>query len=188
MKVYGYVRVSSRDQNEDRQLLAMESFGVDEIVVEKQSGRDFERPLYRHLIRRLKAGDVIVLKSLDRLGRNYQEILDQWALITRNKQASIVVLDMPLLNTETERDLTGRLISDIVLQLLSYVAEIERVFIRQRQAEGIAAAREKGVRFGAPSKKTDDFYIVMQQYREGECSAAAAARKPASMQAPSAAG
>ncbi len=147
---YGYVRVSTREQNEARQLAAMRHFGVAEehIVVEKQSGKDFLRPRYLGLIRRLRAGDVLVIQSIDRLGRNYTEILEQWAEITRTRDAAIVVLDMPLLDTRQGRDLTGKLIADIVLQLLSYVAQTERENLRRRQAEGIAAARERGVRFG----------------------------------------
>ena len=149
-KVYGYVRVSTKEQNEDRQVIAMREFGVPDgsIIVEKMSGKDFERPKYRRLVRKLKTGDVLVIKSIDRLGRNYDEILEQWRIITKEKQANIVVLDMPLLDTRAGRDLTGTLIADIVLQLLSYVAQTEREFIRQRQREGIAAAKERGVHFG----------------------------------------
>ena len=146
-KSYGYVRVSSKDQNEDRQMVAMQVFGIERknIYVDKVSGKDFERPQYKRLIRRLKNGDTLVIKSIDRLGRNYHEILDQWRVITKEKRAAIVVLDMPLLDTRQGRDLTGTLIADIVLQLLSYVAEMERNYIRQRQAEGIAAAKQRGV-------------------------------------------
>ena len=149
-KVYGYVRVSTKEQNEDRQVIAMREFGIPDgnIVVEKQSGKDFERPLYRRLMKKLKPGDILVFKSIDRLGRNYDEILEQWRLITKDKQVEIVVLDMPLLDTRSGRDLTGTLIADIVLQLLSYVAQREREFIRQRQREGIEAAKERGVHFG----------------------------------------
>ena len=149
-KTYGYVRVSTRGQREDRQLAAMQEFGVpaEYIVIEKQSGKDFVRPLYLQLVGMLKPGDVLVVKSIDRLGRNYEEILEQWASLTKEKKAAIVVLDMPLLDTREGRDLTGTLIADIVLQLLSYVAQTEREFIRQRQAEGIAAAKERCVRFG----------------------------------------
>lgn len=149
-ETYGYVRVSTKTQNEDRQLIAMREFGVPEehIIVEKQSGKDFARPAYLRLVRDLEAGDVLVVKSIDRLGRNYKEILEQWASLTKEKKVAIVVLDMPLLDTRERRDLTGTLIADIVLQLLSYVAQTERDFIRQRQAEGIAAAKARGVRFG----------------------------------------
>ena len=148
--MYGYARVSTRSQKEDRQLAALKDFGVAEerITVEKQSGKNFDRPLYQRLARALRSGDVLVIKSIDRLGRNYDEILEQWAYITKTKRAAIVVLDMPLLDTREGRDLTGTLVADIVLQLLSYVAQTEREFIHQRQAEGIAAALERGVRFG----------------------------------------
>lgn len=147
---YGYVRVSTKEQNEDRQMVAMREFGIQDshIILDKQSGKDFERPGYRRLVRKLKAGDTLVIKSIDRLGRNYDEILEQWRLLTKEKQVDIVVLDMPLLDTRQGRDLTGVLIADIVLQLLSYVAQTERENIRQRQAEGIAAAQARGVRFG----------------------------------------
>lgn len=148
--MYGYARVSTRNQKEDRQLIALREFGVstEHIVVEKQSGKNFNRPLYRELVLTLRPGDVLVVKSIDRLGRNYEEILEQWASLTKEKGIAIVVLDMPLLDTREGRDLTGTLVSDIVLQLLSYVAQTEREFIRQRQAEGIAAALARGVRFG----------------------------------------
>ena len=139
--VYGYVRVSTKDQNEVRQVIAMEGFGVERrhIFLDRQSGKDFNRPQYRRFLRRLKKGDTLVIKSIDRLGRNSHEIIGQWRIITKEKQAAIVVLDMPLLDTRQGRDLTGTLIADIVLQLLSYVAQTEREFIRRRQAEGIAA-------------------------------------------------
>lgn len=148
--MYGYARVSTRNQNEDRQLIALQEFGVaaERIVVEKQSGKNFDRPLYQKLALTLRPGDVLVVKSIDRLGRNYAEILDQWRNLTKERRVSIVVLDMPLLSTREEQDLTGTLVSDIVLQLLSYVAQTERESIRQRQAEGIAAALARGVRFG----------------------------------------
>ena len=141
-KTYGYVRVSTRDQNEARQLLAMKEFGVPEscIFMDKQSGKDFNRLQYQLLLQHLQSGDVLVVKSIDRLGRNYEEILEQWRVITKEKNAAIVVLDMPLLDTRSNRDLTGTLIADIVLQLLSYVAETERAFIRQRQAEGMTTS------------------------------------------------
>ena len=147
---YGYIRVSTREQNEDRQRIALREWGVAErcIYLDKQSGKDFNRPAYHRLLKKLKHGDVLIVKSIDRLGRNYDEILEQWRLITKEKRADVVVLDMPLLDTRSSRDLTGTLIADIVLQLLSYVAQAEREFIRQRQAEGIAAAKARGVRFG----------------------------------------
>ena len=148
--LYGYMRVSSKDQNEDRQRIAMIEFGVSEsnIFLDKQSGKDFDRPAYKRVMRKLKPEDTLVIKSIDRLGRNYDEILEQWRIITKEKKAAIVVLDMPLLDTRQGRDLTGTLIADIVLQLLSYVAETEREFIKQRQAEGIAVARANGVHLG----------------------------------------
>ena len=149
-KIYGYVRVSTKGQKEDRQMDAMREFGVQvkHIVVEKQSGKDFLRPGYLKLLEILAPGDTLVIKSIDRLGRNYEEILEQWAHLTKEKKIAIVVLDMPLLDTREDRDLTGTLIADIVLQLLSYVAQTEREFIHQRQAEGIAAAKALGVQFG----------------------------------------
>lgn len=147
---YGYIRVSTKEQNEDRQVIALREWGIAQkhLYVDKQSGKDFERPQYRRMVRKLKAGDTLVVKSIDRLGRNYDEILEQWRMITKEKHVDIVVLDMPLLDTRSNKDITGTLIADIVLQLLSYVAHKEREFIRQRQAEGIAAAKARGVRFG----------------------------------------
>jgi len=180
MKTYGYVRVSSRDQNEARQLVAMKEFGVpdDNIFMDKQSGKDFNRPSYARLMKKLKPGDVLVVKSIDRLGRNYDEILEQWRIITKEKQAAIVVLDMPLLDTRSNRDLTGTLIADIVLQLLSYVAETEHAFIRQRQAEGIAAAKARGQRFGRPAKdRGEEYEACVTQWKEGTLSAAQASRR-----------
>ena len=180
MDTYGYVRVSTKEQNEDRQIIAMREFGVADscIVLDKQSGKDFERPGYRWLVRKLKAGDTLVIKSIDRLGRNYDEILDQWRLLTKEKQVAIVVLDMPLLDTRQGRDLTGVLIADIVLQLLSYVAQTEREFNRQRQAEGIAAAKARGVHFGPKFKQRGENYgSVMAAWRRGELSGRAAARE-----------
>ncbi len=151
---YGYVRVSTKEQNEDRQLIALEESGlnIDKIFIDKQSGKDFDRTNYKKLSAKLKKGDVLVIKSIDRLGRNYNEILEQWRKITKTKGADIVVLDMPLLDTTKSKDLLGTLISDLVLQLLSYVSENERVNIRQRQAEGIAAAKAKGIHFGRKQK------------------------------------
>lgn len=176
--IYGYIRVSTKDQNEDRQIIALREFGVDKLYLEKQSGKDFNRPHYRMLLRRLKQDDVLVVKSIDRLGRNYEEILDQWRVITKEKKAAIVVLDMPLLDTRKNRDLTGTLIADIVLQLLSYVAQTEREFIRQRQEEGIAAAKAKGVRFGRPPMNPPkDFDRYRTLWKQGEISARTAAMK-----------
>lgn len=177
--LYGYVRVSTKEQNLDRQILALREFGVPEkqILQEKQSGKDFERPVYRRLMKKLKPGDTLVIKSIDRLGRNYDEILEQWRFITKEKGASIVVLDMPLLDTRQGRDLTGTLIADIVLQLLSYVAQTEREFIRQRQAEGIAAAKARGVQFGRKAMcRPNDYALKKNEWMAGEKSARAAAR------------
>lgn len=179
-KVYGYVRVSSKDQNEERQVLAMREFGIpdERIFIEKQSGKNFDRPVYQKLLRRLQPGDVLVIKSIDRLGRNYTESIDQWRLITKEKKAAIVVLEVALLDTRIDKDLTGMLISDIVLELLSYVAETEREFIRSRQREGIAAAKARGVRFGAkPKEKPACFSRCVEQWKAGELSARAAARE-----------
>ena len=165
---YGYVRVSTKEQNEQRQLIVLRDFGIPDkhIFVDKQSGKDFERTNYKRMIRKVKCGDTIVIKSIDRLGRNYDEILTQWRVLTKEKQVAIVVLDMPLLNTMQDRDLTGTLIADIVLQLLSYVAQTEREFIHQRQAEGIAAAKAKGVKFGRPPLPLpDNFYEVHKAWR-----------------------
>lgn len=177
---YGYARVSTKEQNEQRQIVALEEFGLDrkQIFTDKQSGKDFERTNYRKLVRRLKEGDTLVVKSIDRLGRNYEEILEQWRIITKDKGAAIVVLDMPLLDTRRNRDLTGTLIADIVLQLLSYVAQTEREFIRQRQAEGIAVAKAQGVRFGRPPlEKPEDFPSVQIAWQKKEISAREAARR-----------
>ncbi len=150
--IVGYARVSTSNQNEERQIIELKKYGVDEqnIYVDKQSGKDFNRPQYIKMFRRLKKNDVLVIKSIDRLGRNYTEILDEWKLITHKKGADVVVLDMPLLDTTKSKDLLGTFIADLVLQLLSFVAENERANIRQRQAEGIAAAKRRGVRFGRP--------------------------------------
>ena len=166
---YGYVRVSTQEQNEARQLAAMQEFGVAEknIIIEKLSGKDFNRPCYQRLVRVLQPGDVLVVKSIDRLGRNYDEILEQWSVITKKRKAAIVVLDMPLLDTRQGRDLTGTLIADIVLQLLSYVAQTERENIRQRQAEGIAEAKAKGVRFGPPCHTLPDSFEELRQAWRG---------------------
>ena len=177
---YGYARVSSKEQNEQRQAIALTEFGIVEknIYMDKQSGRDFERPQYRRLVRKLKDGDTLVVKSIDRLGRNYGEILEQWRIITKEKAAAIVVLDMPLLDTRKSRNLTGTLIADIVLQLLSYVAQTEREFIRQRQAEGIAAAKLRGVQFGRkPKEKPPEYPTVLEAWRRKELSARAAATR-----------
>ena len=178
---YGYARVSTKEQNEQRQIIALTQFGLEEknIYVDKQSGKDFERTRYQQLMRRLKDGDLLVIKSIDRLGRNYAEILEQWRIITKEKCVAIVVLDMPLLDTRKTNDLTGTLIADIVLQLLSYVAQTEREFIRQRQAEGIAAAKARGVKFGRkPKEKPRGFFgstrsMVQRGTIRPKCSGAA---------------
>ena len=155
---YGYIRVSSRDQREDRQVSAMRALDIPErnLFMDKQSGKDFERPQYKKLVRRLKADDLLYIKSIDRLGRNYREILEQWRVLTKEKGIDIVVMDMPMLDTRIGKDLMGTFLSDIVLQVLSFVAESERANIRQRQAEGIAAAKARGVRFGRPPKPVPD--------------------------------
>ena len=168
MNIYGYIRVSSRDQNEDRQLIALKEVGVAEknIYLDKQSGKDFNRPQYKKLLRKLKKDDLLYIKSIDRLGRNYEEILQQWRVLTKEKGIDIVVLDMPLLDTRRGKDLMGTFLSDIVLQVLSFVAENERTNIRQRQAEGIAAAKAKGVKFGRPPLPLpDNFYDIHKAWR-----------------------
>ena len=165
---YGYIRVSSTDQNEDRQLMAMRELTIPEkhLFMDKQSGKDFERPQYKKMVRRLKAEDLLYIKSIDRLGRNYGEILEQWRILTKEKGVDIVVLDMPLLDTRRGKDLMGTFLSDIVLQVLSFVAESERDSIRQRQAEGIAAAKARGVRFGRPPKPLPpNFHQVHRDWR-----------------------
>lgn len=171
MTVYGYVRVSSKDQNEDRQMIALREVGVPEknIFVDKQSGKDFNRPKYKRLLKRLKTDDLLYIKSIDRLGRNYEEIQNQWRILTKDKKVDIVVLDMPLLDTRRGKDLVGTFLSDIVLQVLSFVAENERSNIRQRQAEGIAAAKARGVRFGRPpATLPENFHQVYQQWKSGK--------------------
>ena len=177
---YGYIRVSTKEQNEDRQRIAMRQCGIppDRVYLDRQSGKDFERPEYRRLLRKLKPNDSLVVKSIDRLGRNYDEILEQWRVITKEKGANVIVLDMPLLDTRTNKDLTGTLIADIVLQLLSYVAQTEREFIHRRQAEGIAAAKAKGVRFGRrPMERPTNFSEICKEWGEGRISAREAARR-----------
>lgn len=178
--VYGYIRVSTREQNADRQLLALRDAAIpgQNIFTDKQSGKDFNRPCYRQLVKKLKPGDLLYIKSIDRLGRNYEEIQRQWRVLTKEKGVDIVVLDMPLLDTRQSRDLTGTLISDIVLQLLSYVAQTERENIRQRQAEGIAAAKANGVRFGR--KQMDmpaGFSSLAEEWGGGQVSARQAASR-----------
>jgi DNA invertase Pin-like site-specific DNA recombinase len=167
--IYGYVRVSTKEQNEDRQMIALNEVGVPpkSIYVDKQSGKDFNRPQYKRLLKKLRPGDLLYIKSIDRLGRNYEEIQNQWRIITKDKGCDIVVLDMPLLDTRRGKDLLGTFISDLVLQLLSFVAENERTNIKQRQAEGIAAAKARGVKFGRPPLPLpDNFYEVHRAWRE----------------------
>lgn len=179
-KTYGYVRVSTRYQHEDRQLAAMREYGVEQscIVVEKQSGKDFDRPKYQRLLQRLRAGDTLVVQSLDRLGRSYAEIQEQWRVITKEQGAAIVVLDMPLLNTREHTELVGQLITDLVLQLLSFVAQMERESIRERQREGIDAVKARGVRFGRPrAELPEGFEATVAAWRQGGLSAQEAARR-----------
>ena len=179
-RIYGYIRVSSRDQNEDRQLIVLKEIGIPDrnIYLDKQSGKDFNRPQYKKLLRKLKKDDLLYIKSIDRLGRNYEEILYQWRVLTKEKGIDIVVLDMPLLDTRRGKDLMGTFLSDIVLQVLSFVAENERSNIHQRQAEGIAAAKAKGVKFGRPPKPLpDNFHSCYQQWKQGEITGTAAAKK-----------
>lgn len=170
-KVYGYVRVSSQEQNEDRQLIAMAEAGVERanIFIDKQSGKDFDRPNYKRLIKRLRSGDTLFIKSIDRLGRNYEEIQNQWRIITKEKGVDMVVIDMPLLDTRRDKNLLGTFISDLVLQLLSFISENERTTIRQRQAEGIAAAKKRGVKFGRPSKEAPpEFEEIVMKWQKKE--------------------
>ena len=177
--IYGYIRVSTREQNEDRQRLALAALPVPEenIYMDKQSGKDFERPQYRRLVRRLRRDDLLYVKSIDRLGRNYSEILEQWRMLTKEKGVDIAVLDMPLLDTRRGKDLMGTFLSDIVLQVLSFVADNERDNIRQRQAEGIAAAKARGVRFGRPPLPLpDNFHMLHQAWRGQKITLRQAAR------------
>lgn len=177
--IYAYIRVSTRDQKEDRQLLAMKELPIPKknIFIDKQSGQDFHRPQYQELLRRLQKDDLLYIKSLDRLGRNYKEIPEEWRRLTKEKGVDIVVLDMPLLDTRRGKDLLGAFLSDIVLQVLSFVAENERDNIRRRQAEGIAAAKEKGIRFGRPPQPLPkNFSDVYRRWQSGELSESAAAK------------
>lgn len=171
---YGYIRVSTKEQNIDRQFIALQEAGVttENIFTDKISGKNFERPKYKKLLRKLHPGDTLMIVSIDRLGRNYDEIIEQWRIITKEKRADIAVLDMPLLDTrQKDKDLTGTFIADLVLQILSYVAETERTNIRKRQAEGIAAAREKGVHLGRKKKELpQNFAEVAHEWREKKCS------------------
>ena len=179
--IYGYVRVSSADQNEERQLIALREQGVPEgnLFIDRQSGENFERPKYKRLVRRLKKGDLLYILSIDRLGRNYKEIQEQWRILTKEKNADICVLDMPLLDTrQTGKDLTGTFVADLVLQILSYVAQTERENIRQRQKEGIAAAKQRGVRFGRPRKSVpEEFWNLKTCWEKQTISSREAAKK-----------
>ena len=180
MFIYGYVRVSTKEQNEDRQLIALHELGLTDkfIYVDKQSGKDFNRPQYQRLLRKLRPGDLLYIKSIDRLGRNYEEIQNQWRVLTKERGVDICIVDMPILDTRRGKDLLGTFISDSVLQLLSFVAENERTNIKQRQAEGIAAAKAKGIRFGRPPKPLpENFHSVYQQWKQGAITGTAAARE-----------
>ena len=180
MPTYGYIRVSTREQNEDRQLNALREISIPEenIFMDKQSGKDFNRPQYKKLMKKLKPDDLLYIKSIDRLGRNYEEIQVQWRILTKEKKIDIVVLDMPLLDTRRGKDLMGTFLSDIVLQVLSFVAENERTNIRQRQAEGIAAAKARGVRFGRPPKPLpENFPSACQRWKTGVITCTKAAQE-----------
>ena len=177
---YGYIRVSTREQNEDRQLIALREMSIPEqnIFMDKQSGKDFNRPQYKKLVKKLKPDDLLYIKSIDRLGRNYEEIQNQWRILTKEKGIDIVVLDMPLLDTRRGKDLMGTFLSDIVLQVLSFVAENERTNIRQRQAEGIAAAKARGARFGRPPKPfPENYHSAYQRWKAGTITGTAAAKE-----------
>ncbi len=178
--IYGYIRVSTREQHEDRQIIALREMAVPEanLFMDKQSGKDFERPQYRQMVQKLKKDDLLYIKSIDRLGRNYGEILEQWRVLTKERGIDIMVLDMPLLDTRRGKDLMGAFLSDIVLQVLSFVAENERANIRQRQAEGIAAAKARGVRFGRPPKPLpDNYHSAYQRWKAGTITGTAAAKE-----------
>ena len=170
MKEYGYVRVSSLDQNEERQLIEMKNLGIPEerIYKDKQSGKDFDRPNYKRLVKKLKKGDLLYILSIDRLGRNYEEIQSQWRYLTRDKEVDIAVIDMPLLDTRRGKDLMGTFLADIVLQILSFVAQNERENIRKRQAQGIAAAKANGMKFGRPTlDMPKDFNSIVEKWENG---------------------
>lgn len=170
-KIFGYARVSSKEQNEERQIVAFKNYGIDErdIYIDKQSGKDFDREQYNTLKHILRENDILVIKSIDRLGRNYNMIIDEWKNITKNIKADIVVIDMPLLDTTKNKDLLGTFISDLILQILSYVAEQERTFIKQRQKEGISTAMNKGIKFGRPTiEKPQNYDIVVSKWKNKE--------------------
>lgn len=176
---YGYVRVSSKDQHELRQIKALQAMNIPEhhIFIDKQSGKDFQRQAYQHLMRKLRKNDIIYIKSIDRLGRNYNEIQEQWRILTKEKGVDIVVLDMPILDTRRGKDLIGTFLSDVVLQILSFVAENERTMIRQRQAEGIALAKANGKKFGRPEKSLPDHFAeIVRKWNKGEVTGVQAAK------------
>ncbi len=177
--IYGYVRVSSKDQNEKRQIIAMKEANVAEknIYVDKQSGKDFNRPQYKALVKKLREDDLIYIKSIDRLGRNYDEILNQWRILTKEKKVDIVVIDMPLLDTRRGKDLMGTFIADLVLQLLSFISENERKTIKERQREGIEAAKQRGVKFGRPQKPLPENFELYSLWETKEISVAEIARQ-----------
>lgn len=175
MQIYGYMRVSTREQNEDRQVVALSACNIPKknLFLDKRSGKDFNRPAYKRLLKKLKPGDLLIVKSIDRLGRDYDEIIQQWRVITKEKRADIRVLDMPLLDTTYGKDLLGTFIADLTLQVLSFAAQLERENIRQRQLEGIAAAKKRGVKFGRPKKELpEDFEAWFLRWRQGELSGA----------------
>lgn len=179
-QIFGYVRVSTREQNEVRQLIALEPFRIPKrnLYIDKQSGKDFERPAYKRLVKRLHKGDILIVKSIDRLGRDYGEILEQWRILTKEKCADVKVLDMPLLDTTYAKDVLGTFIADLVLAVLSYAAQLERDTILQRQAEGIAAAKARGVKFGNPEKELPpNFETLYEQWRSGKVIAAELAKQ-----------
>ncbi len=179
-KIYGYVRVSSIEQNEIRQLVALENAGVEKrnIFIDKQSGKNFDRPKYKSLVKKLKPGDLLYIQSIDRLGRNYIEIQEQWRILTKEKGVDISVIEMPLLNTRNGKDLLGTFIADLVLQILSFVAQTERENIRTRQAQGIAAAKSRGVKFGRPAKELPaNFYSVLAKWERQEITGREAAKE-----------
>lgn len=176
---YGYIRVSSTDQNEERQRIALELHGISDVntYMDKMSGKNFDRPAYKKMVRRIHTGDCLFVKSMDRLGRNYDEIKQQWEYLTKEKGIDIVVLDMPLLDTRQDKNLMGKFIADLVLQILAFVAEQERVNIKQRQAEGIAAAKARGVRFGRPPRPLPENFVAMyDKVKKGEITLTEASR------------
>ena len=179
-KIYAYIRVSSKDQNEDRQYIEMKNLGIpdENIFTDKQSGKDFERPQYKKLIETLKQGDLLYILSIDRLGRDYEEIQNQWRNITKEKGVDIVVIDMPMLDTRVGKDLMGTFIADLVLQVLSFVAQNEREHIKERQAQGIAAAKLRGVKFGRPEKPLpENYFYCLEKWKSGEVTSEEAARQ-----------